>query len=132
MYFFLYPENFDHLREVDNIENLIAYLGGLTEILIVSFIGLTTIFNQQSIVSKYLRKLYITPINENLEPHMRSKTCVENKDWKTLVFSIFDKYSFMKDYIPYGEDDELLNRENKLWKYSYKKFGDELNAITLL
>ena len=46
MYFFLYPENFDHLREVDNIENLIAYLGGLTEILIVSFIGLTTIFNQ--------------------------------------------------------------------------------------
>ena len=63
---------------------------------------------------------------------MRSTKCVENKDWKTLVFSIFDKYSFMKDYIPYGEDDELLNRENKLWKYSYKKFGDELNAITLL
>ena len=63
---------------------------------------------------------------------MRSKACVENKDWKTLMFSIFDKYSFMKDYIPYGEDDELLNRENKLWKYSYKKFGDELNAITLL
>ena len=62
MYFFLFPENYDHVRRVDNIENLIAYLGGLTEILIVAFIGMTTVFNQQSIVGKYLRKLYITPI----------------------------------------------------------------------
>ena len=74
MYFFLFPENYNHIREVDNIENLIAYLGGLTEILIVSFIGMTTIFNQQSIVSKYLRKLYITPIHvsESQKPDQNS------------------------------------------------------------
>ena len=50
-----------------------------------------------------------------------------------MKFSIFDKYSFIKDYFYYpGEEDYLLTRENKLWKYAYKKFGDELNAITLL
>ena len=70
-------------------------------------------------------------------PHKRTEACTHNNNWKILNFSFFDKYSFIKDYFP-GTDDELLfgctrlNKENKLWKYAYKKFGDELNGITLL
>lgn len=72
LYFFLHPENSQQIRQADNIENLISYLGGLIEILLVSFIGLTTIYNQQTIVSKYLQKLYFTPnleISTNAEAH---------------------------------------------------------------
>ena len=46
LYFFLHPNNSQFIRQADNIENLISYLGGLIEILLVSFIGLTTIYNQ--------------------------------------------------------------------------------------
>ena len=60
LYFFLYPENYIHVREVDNFEKLVAYIGGFIEIFLCGFVSFTTVFNQQTIVGKYLKWLYLT------------------------------------------------------------------------
>ena len=59
---------------------------------------------------------------------------------QNLKFSIFDKMSVFKtfyfDYLPrekrLEKEEKHLTKTNKLWKYAYKKFGDELNAVSML
>ena len=142
LFFFLYPENYIYVREVDNLENLIAYLGGITEVLLVGFIGATTVFNQQTIVGKYLKRLYFTPLNEmELKPHVHAQgvdKCPEKLT--TFRFTLSDKLSFLKGYLlyflsyfksKYEDDEKYLSKGNRLFSYAFSKFGEELNAVTL-
>ena len=140
LFFFLYPENYIHIREVDNLENLIAYLGGITEVLLVGFIGATTVFNQQTIIGKYLKRLYFTPIHQNLHPHEHGQGVdMCPKKLTTFRFTLSDKLSFLKGYVisllAYfnctKDEERHLSKGSRLFSNAFEKFGEELNAVTL-
>ena len=130
---------------MDNFEKLIAYIGGFTEIFLFGFMSLTTVFNQQTIVSKYLKRLYLTAKRPKNKPKG-----VETDLFTTFKFKLSDKASFLKGYFilmmsflqpsEAGEDDDekigelenkYLTSGNRLFTYAYEKFGAELNAVTL-
>ena len=57
-----------------------------------------------------------------------------------MKFNIWDKLSFLKaQFFDYFEkekrielEEEYLKPSNRIFKHAYKKFGDELNAVSLL